>query len=112
MPRNKGSKNLPKSDEVLMKELETRGYKVIKNNADTTPEKTDSDDIEPARPVAKTKENLEIKKPKKVHQATVEETNSVKEDESIYRCGNKLCGKILDKPYSKCPHCEVSLTWQ
>lgn len=99
MPRTTGAKNKPKSDEQLIKELESRGYGVSKGEAPH-----EENTVKPRH----TRTDVVIEKP-----VIPAETTSKKaaETEEVYRCGNKLCNKVLDQMYSVCPHCGVNLTW-
>jgi len=40
-----------------------------------------------------------------------EPEKSLKED-FVLRCGNPVCGKVLDNLYSRCPYCGCILSWE
>lgn len=102
MPRNKGSKNKPKTDDELIKQLAERGYLVSKVEG-----KTNEDDETP--PAPKEKVNLQIDKPKIPDE---KQQQPQQQNGQVLKCGNRLCNKVLDKEYGECPFCGVKLTWQ
>lgn len=104
MPRTKGAKNKEKTDEFLANLLEKRGYKVTRGATETL--KAIKDIAQP--PLKKVKAKFTVEKPRQ----TEKDAPPVSPDDTVIRCGNPACNKILDKEYSRCPYCGVNLTWQ
>ncbi len=100
--RTKGAVNKPKSDSVLISELEKRGYSIGK--AGTVKGETPPAIIEAAE------KQLKITKPKIAKTVTENETKT-DSGGAVLRCGNPACGKVLTSELSKCPHCGCKLEW-
>lgn len=124
MPRTKGAKNKPKSDNELIEILKKRGYKVIEGaeNVKNAIQNAAGENYPPTDPVIhtppkkenenpeiqpKSKKSFEIKQPPK----QPENTPPVNPNAGILRCGNPACGKILQTEISECPFCGCRLSW-
>ena len=101
MPRTKGAKNKEKSLDFYIGKVKELGGKMPPIAAAEKAVAT----------VKKVKAKFTLDKPRQVEKET-EKTPGVPLDGTVIRCGNPVCNKILDKEYSKCPHCGVNLSWQ
>ncbi len=109
MPRTKGAKN---KIENTIKKLKELGYEITKNNTDSNQQQSENNDVsvESIRKNTENKTSITIEKPKISDKETFEKNNNLNQD--ILKCGNRLCNKILDKEYTTCPFCGISLSWQ
>lgn len=109
MARPKGAKNKPRSSEELIAELQRRKVSipenllpasgVVKGNQATTAIKETRPATGETDGIAREQFSLTLNQP------------SSSSDQQVFRCGNKLCKKVLDKEYPVCPFCDVKLNW-
>src|SRR3972149_1265090 len=100
MPRIKGAKNKPKSDSELIEALKNRGYNVSKF-AEKQPENTTAK-------VTVKRSKLIIEKPVKI---AAKQSEVLSDKDTVCRCGNPACGKVLTGEISPCPYCGANLKW-
>lgn len=110
MSRPKGSKNKEKSTEDLLRILQKRNIPIPENllpesgvipavKKTKKPEKPITEVAQPAAGV--TRENFELTQNKPASKTV----------ETVYRCGNTLCNKVLPEALPVCPHCGARLSW-
>jgi len=99
MPRTKGAKNKEKPLDFYINKVKELGGKLPPVAA---AEKT-------VETVKKVKAKFKLEKPR----IPVEKDGEpVDLKDTVIRCGNPACNKILQSEVSKCPFCGVNLTWQ
>lgn len=114
MGRRKGAKNKPRDSRELILELQKRGIAF-------------PDSLIPASGVIPDPKSKPIPVTSNIHESESAESDGVTRekfelsqnistskdsDKTVYRCGIKICNKVLPSPLPQCPYCGAKLSWE
>lgn len=112
MSRPKGSKNKPLTDAELLKMLHERGIPIADSLIPDSGIVAAPKQAKKPAPVASEVSEVSNGIVREKFALTLNTPQSDKLQQTIYRCGNRLCNKVLPEALHQCPFCGVYQTWQ
>lgn len=112
MSRPKGSKNKPRTDAELIAELKKRGIPIPDNLIPDSGVVAAPQQAKKPAPVVNEIAEVSSGVVREKFALTQNSLQTEKLQETTYRCGNRLCNKLLPSALEKCSYCGIDLKWE